>query len=63
MKVILNDHVDNLGDRGATLEVKPGYARNYLFPKGLAYEATPANLARFTGIPAEADQLIAGLFD
>jgi large subunit ribosomal protein L9 len=47
MKVILNDHVDNLGDRGATLEVKPGYARNYLFPKGLAYEATPANLARF----------------
>ncbi len=47
MKVILNDHVEHLGDRGATLEVKPGYARNYLFPKGLAYEATPANLARF----------------
>jgi len=47
MKVILNDHVEHLGDRGATLEVKPGLARNYLFPKGLAYEATPANLARF----------------
>ncbi len=47
MKVILNDHVEHLGDRGATLEVKPGFARNYLFPKGLAYEATPANLARF----------------
>ncbi len=47
MKVILNDHVEHLGDRGTTLEVKPGYARNYLIPKGLAYEATPANLARF----------------
>ena len=47
MKVILNDHVEHLGDRGATLEVKPGFARNFLIPKGLAYEATPANLARF----------------
>jgi large subunit ribosomal protein L9 len=47
MKVILNDHVENLGERGTTLEVKPGYARNYLIPKGLAYLATPANLARF----------------
>lgn len=47
MKVILNEHVPNLGDRGQVLEVKPGYARNYLIPKGLAYEATPANLARF----------------
>ena len=47
MKVILNDHVDHLGERGATIEVKPGFARNYLFPQGLAYEATAANLARF----------------
>lgn len=47
MKVILNENVENLGDRGATCEVKPGYARNYLIPKGLAYLATPANLARF----------------
>lgn len=47
MRVILNDHVDHLGERGVTCEVKPGYARNYLLPKGLAYEATPANLARF----------------
>ena len=49
MKVILNDHVMNLGERGAVCEVKPGYARNYLIPKGLAYEATPANLTRFKG--------------
>ncbi len=47
MKVILNDHVENLGDRGATIEVKPGFARNFLIPKGLAYEASTANLARF----------------
>lgn len=47
MKVILNDHVEQLGDRGATIEVKRGFARNYLIPKKLAYEATPANLARF----------------
>jgi large subunit ribosomal protein L9 len=47
MKVILNDHVEHLGDRGATIEVKTGLARNYLIPKGLAYEATAANLARF----------------
>lgn len=47
MKVILNEHVENLGDRGATIEVKPGFARNYLIPKGLAYKASPANLARF----------------
>lgn len=47
MRVILNDHVPNLGERGDVLEVKPGYARNFLIPKGLAYEATPANMARF----------------
>ena len=47
MKVILNDHVEHLGDRGAVCTVKPGFARNYLIPKGLAYEATAANKARF----------------
>ncbi len=47
MKVILNDHVESLGDRGAICDVKPGYARNYLIPKGLAYELNDANRARF----------------
>ena len=47
MRVILNDHVDHLGERGTTCDVKPGYARNYLIPKGLAYAASAANLARF----------------
>lgn len=47
MKIILNDFVDKLGDRGTVCEVKAGYARNFLIPKGMAYEATAANLARF----------------
>lgn len=44
MKVILREHLDNLGDRGEIVTVAAGYARNYLLPKGLAYVATPGNL-------------------
>ncbi len=47
MKVILNDHVEHLGERGASVDVKPGYARNYLLPKGLAYLDTPGNRRLF----------------
>ncbi len=46
MKVILADDVRGLGHRGDTVSVKPGYARNFLFPQGSAYEATPANVRR-----------------
>jgi large subunit ribosomal protein L9 len=46
MKVILADDVRGLGHRGDTVTVKPGYARNYLFPQGIAYEATDANVRR-----------------
>jgi large subunit ribosomal protein L9 len=46
MKVILADDVRGLGVRGETVTVKRGYARNYLFPQGFAYEATPANVRR-----------------
>jgi large subunit ribosomal protein L9 len=48
MKVILNDHVDHLGERGDVVEVKPGHARNYLLPHGFAYLDTPGNRRRFT---------------
>lgn len=44
MKVVLRQDVDNLGDRGQVVNVAPGFARNYLFPKGLAMEATAGNL-------------------
>lgn len=46
MQVILRKQVDNLGDAGEIVDVKPGYGRNYLIPQGLAYEATDANKRR-----------------
>ena len=46
MKVILADDVRGLGHRGDTVTVKPGYARNFLFPQSLAYEATAANVRK-----------------
>jgi large subunit ribosomal protein L9 len=47
MKVILNDFIEHLGERGDSVSVKPGFARNYLLPKGLAYPDTPGNRRRF----------------
>jgi large subunit ribosomal protein L9 len=44
MKVILNQSYMNLGEIGDVLEVKPGYARNFLIPQGIAKRATLANL-------------------
>jgi len=44
VKLILRDHVTNLGERGEIVNVARGYARNYLVPKGLAFEATPGNI-------------------
>jgi len=46
MKVILKETVADLGEPGQVVNVKPGYARNYLLPQGLAYEASEANLRR-----------------
>lgn len=46
MQVILRKQVENLGDAGEIVDVKPGYGRNYLIPQGLAYEATDANKRR-----------------
>ena len=47
MKVILLSDQRHLGKRGETVEVKPGFGRNYLLPQGLALEYTPANQKLF----------------
>jgi large subunit ribosomal protein L9 len=54
MEIILRQAVENLGKPGDVVNVKAGYARNYLLPHGLAYEATPGNLKR---IQLERDRL------
>jgi large subunit ribosomal protein L9 len=46
MQVILRDDMDNLGKSGEVVNVKPGYARNYLLPRGLAIKATAGDIAR-----------------
>lgn len=49
MKVILLKDVPALGSAGVVKEVKEGYARNYLIPRGLAAEATESNLRTLQG--------------
>jgi large subunit ribosomal protein L9 len=44
MKVILTKDLENLGQAGALVEVKPGYGRNYLLPRQLAVPATAKNI-------------------
>ena len=46
MEVILREDVKALGKAGELVKVKPGYARNFLLPRGLAYEATDGNKKR-----------------
>jgi large subunit ribosomal protein L9 len=46
MQVILRDDLDNLGKSGEVVNVKPGYARNYLLPRGLAVKATATDVTR-----------------
>ena len=47
MKIILNEDVYNLGEEGDVCDVARGYARNYLFPKQLAFPHTKENIANF----------------
>jgi len=44
MKLILREDVENLGRGGDVVDVKPGYGRNFLLPRGLAVVANPKNL-------------------
>lgn len=59
MDVILLEKVANLGDLGDKVSVKPGYARNFLLPKGKAKSATPENLKEFEERRAELERIAA----
>ena len=56
MKVIFLEDVAGAADAGEVKEVKNGFARNYLLPKGLAAPATPGQLQRIRAIEAAAKQ-------
>ncbi len=59
MQVILLDKVANLGSLGDQVEVKAGYARNFLLPQGKAVAATKANVEKFEARRAELEAKIA----
>ena len=56
MNVILLEKVAGLGELGDRVEVKAGYARNFLIPQGKATEATKANIERFEARRAELER-------
>ena len=60
MEIILLERIENVGSIGDKVTVKPGYARNYLIPKGKATFATPENIAKFEAMRAELEAKAAG---
>src|SRR5262249_28564087 len=56
MQIILLEKIRGLGNLSDTVKVKPGYARNYLFPKRKAMPATPGNLAKIEAKRAELEK-------
>ncbi|HET7369961.1 MAG TPA: 50S ribosomal protein L9 [Gammaproteobacteria bacterium] len=56
MEVILLKKVDNLGDLGEKVSVRPGYGRNFLIPQGFAAPATAANVAEFEARRADLER-------
>jgi large subunit ribosomal protein L9 len=56
MQVILLEKVANLGELGAVVKVKDGFARNFLIPQGKARRATPENLKAFEARRAELEK-------
>jgi len=59
MEIILLEKVQNLGDLGEKVNVKPGFGRNFLIPKGMAVPATEANTAAFEARRAELEKAAA----
>ena len=56
MNIILRSKVDGLGQRGDIVEVAEGYARNYLFPKGHAIQATAGAMDQAAKMRSSRDQ-------
>ena len=63
MEVILRQDIDKVGLRGEVVNVARGYARNFLFPRGLADEATPARVAEIRKVQERRAQNEAKTFD
>src|SRR6266480_2781243 len=63
MEVILRQDVDNVGLRGEVVNVARGYARNFLFPRGLADEATPARVGELRKVQERRAQNEAKTFE
>ncbi len=53
MQIVLLERVEKLGQMGDVVNVKPGFARNFLLPRGKALRATKANIAQFEGQRAQ----------
>lgn len=58
MKIILTENIKGLGQIGDTVEVKGGYARNFLMPKRMAVLATAENLKRVDDLKREKNQAV-----
>lgn len=56
MEVVLLERIQNLGNLGDKVRVRPGYARNFLMPQGKALAATPANMEVFEARRAELER-------
>ena len=56
MEVILLEKIENLGNLGDRVNVKPGFGRNYLLPQGKAAPATAENIAEFEARRAELEK-------
>jgi large subunit ribosomal protein L9 len=56
VKVLLKKNVDSLGSGGEVVRVKPGFARNFLLPRGFAVPATAGNLARVAELKRLAEE-------
>ena len=56
MQLILKKAVENLGEAGEVVQVRPGYGRNYLIPQGLAFTASDVNIRRLEEEQTRAEQ-------